>query len=113
MEAVVPILHGRQAWASEQLDVAKCSIEVEVSCTRSKCVACQVAQRHPDLVSAVVDEVRDVEEERIVAAPVGSDFHIVNVDVGALVGMLEPEVSRLRLLERNGRLEVECAFGIA
>ena len=52
------------------------------------------------------------EEERVVAAPVRPDLHVVDVDVRALVGVLEPQVGWLFLSERDGGFERERALGV-
>ena len=60
----------------------------------------------------MVDVFADVEEERVVAAPVRPDLHVVDVDVRALVGVLEPQVGWLFLSERDGGFERERALGV-
>ena len=50
--------------------------------------------------------------ERVVAAPVRPDLHVVDVDVRALVGVLEPQVGWLFLSERDGGFEHERALGV-
>ena len=95
MESIVAVFHRWQAWACEQLHIAKRCIEVEVACRRSQGLSCGVAQRNFDVVCSTVDIFADVEEERIVAAPVSSNLHVINIDVCALVSVLEPQVSWL------------------
>ena len=112
MEAIISILHSWKAWASEQLDVAEGSVEVEVTSARSKLSPCSVAQCDFDSVQASVDISSDVEEERIVAAPVCSDLYVIDIDLCTLVSMLEPQVSRLDFFEWHGCLKVECSFSV-
>ena len=99
VEAVIPILHSWKAWASEQLDIAECCVEVEVTSTWSKLSSRSVAQRDFDSVQASVDISGDVEEERIVAAPVSSNLYVIYIDLCTLVSMLEPQICRLDFFE--------------
>ena len=110
MESIVTILHRWEAWACEQLHIAKRCVEVEVASGRSKGLSCGVAQRHLDVVRSTVDIIADVEEERIVATPMGSDLDIIHIDVSALVSVLEPKVCGLRRSENHRSLKRECSL---
>ena len=99
MEAIISILHSWKVWASEQLDVAEGGVEVEVSSAWRKLSPRSVAQSDFDSVQASVDISSDVEEERVVAAPVCSDLYVVDIDLCTLVSMLEPQICRLDFFE--------------
>ena len=112
MEAIVSILHRWEAWACKQLHIAKRGVEVEVACCWSKCLSCRVAKRNLDVVRSTVDIVADVEEECVVAAPMGSDLDIIHIDVCALVSVLEPEVCWLLCPENHRSLERERSLRV-
>ena len=113
MESVVTVFHGWKHRAREELDVAERGVEVEVAGRRSQGVPRCVAQCHPNAVLSTVDIFAYVAEERVVAAPVRLDLHVVDIDVRALVGVLEPQVGWLGRSERDGGVERERAFGVA
>ena len=110
MEAIVAIFHSWETWTCEQLDVAKRCIEVEVTRSRRQSLSGCVAKCDLDVVRSTVDIFTDVKEECVIAAPVSSNFHVVNIDVGTLVGVLEPKISWLFSFKHNRCLECESSF---